>query len=146
MTLREDAQYIIERALAAVMPDQAVERALKGLSPEADRIHLIAAGKAAWRMARAALQQLGDRVCQGLVVTKYGHSEGELPRTRIIEAGHPVPDQNSVLGAETAIRMVTPLQQGDTVLLSPACTAFDQFRDFEARGHAFCALVREMKA
>lgn len=31
--------------------------------------------------------------------------------------------------------------KGDTVLLSPACTAFDQFRDFEARGRAFKTLV-----
>ena len=116
MTLREDAQYIINKALAAVMPDKAVQRALKGLPPEADRVHLIAAGKAAWQMAHAALQQLGERVCEGLVITKYGHAGSELPRTRIIEAGHPVPDQNAVLGAEAAIEMVTPLQQDDTVL------------------------------
>ena len=33
---------------------------------------------------------------------------------------------------------------GDVVLLSPACASFDQFRDFEARGDAFRALVREL--
>ena len=32
--------------------------------------------------------------------------------------------------------------KGDTVLLSPACTAFDQFPDFEKRGHSFKELVR----
>ncbi len=36
-------------------------------------------------------------------------------------------------------------REGDTVLLSPGCTAFDQFRDFEHRGDTFCALVEEWK-
>ena len=34
---------------------------------------------------------------------------------------------------------------GDAVLLSPGCTAFDQFRDFEERGNVFCALVNALK-
>ena len=34
---------------------------------------------------------------------------------------------------------------GDAVLLSPGATAFDQFRDFEARGEAFCRLVAGLK-
>jgi UDP-N-acetylmuramoylalanine--D-glutamate ligase len=33
---------------------------------------------------------------------------------------------------------------GEIVLLSPACASFDQFRDFEARGDAFRALVKEL--
>ncbi|WP_268633672.1 hypothetical protein [Paenibacillus alginolyticus] len=37
-----------------------------------------------------------------------------------------------------AHKLATP---GDTVLLSPACTAFDQYRNFEKRGRHFAELV-----
>ncbi|NBU85140.1 MAG: UDP-N-acetylmuramoyl-L-alanine--D-glutamate ligase [Sphingomonadaceae bacterium] len=42
---------------------------------------------------------------------------------------------------EAATRAALP---GETVLLSPACASFDQFRDFEARGDAFRALVEAL--
>lgn len=42
---------------------------------------------------------------------------------------------------EAAARAALP---GETVLLSPACASFDQFRDFEARGDAFRALVEAL--
>ena len=77
---------------------------------------LVAVGKAAWQMANSAAQLLGDRIDEGLVVTKHGHSRGPIRDFRIIEAGHPVPDENSYLGAQAALELVDPLGQEDHVL------------------------------
>ena len=52
--LREDAKYIYTRAIEAVLPDEAVRRALDG-ADFPGRVILVAAGKAAWRMASAAV-------------------------------------------------------------------------------------------
>ena len=55
--LREDAKYIYTRAIEAVLPDEAVRRALDGQSFPG-RVILVAVGKAAWRMASAAVSAL----------------------------------------------------------------------------------------
>ena len=71
MLLREHANKIIEAALAAAMPDAAVCAALEKVEFADGRLVLIAAGKAGWQMAKAAHDQLGDRVDRGIVITKY---------------------------------------------------------------------------
>jgi glycerate 2-kinase len=66
---------------------------------EFERIVVLGAGKASASMAAGLEQVLGDRIAEGVVVVKYGHTE-ELERIRLIEAGHPVPDEQGVRGAE----------------------------------------------
>ncbi len=114
-TLRRDADAIIRSSLNAVLPDEAVRRALKTFAPRGGRVLLVAAGKAAWQMAHAAVEALG-RVDGGVVVTKYGHVKGEIPGVTCCEAGHPVPDENSFAATKKALALVQGLTAEDTVL------------------------------
>ncbi len=114
-TLRRDADEIICSSIQAVLPDKAVCRALEDFQPGGGRVLLVAAGKAAWQMAHAAVQALG-RVDGGVVVTKYGHVKGEIPGISCYEAGHPVPDDNSFAATEKALALVQGLTEEDTVL------------------------------
>ncbi|MBR0465074.1 MAG: DUF4147 domain-containing protein [Clostridia bacterium] len=112
---REDADYIVRTAIDAVLPEAAVARALSNVELTG-RVVLLAVGKAAWRMAKAAYDELGPRVDSGMVITKYGHSQGPIGAFRIFEAGHPVSDENGFRATEAAIRMVQGLIDQDTVL------------------------------
>ena len=113
--LRQDADRIISASLRAVLPDEAVGRALEEFVPGKGRTLLVAAGKAAWQMAKAAVEVLG-RVDGGVVVTKYDHVKGEIPGVVCCEAGHPVPDENSFSATAKALALVEGLSKEDTVL------------------------------
>ena len=111
--LHRDAETIIRRSIQAVLPDEAVRRAL------ADRtfpgkVVLVAVGKAAWQMAKAAADVMS--IEKGIVITKYGHSGGILPGLSCYEAGHPVPDENSFLATQAAVDLISDLSETDTVL------------------------------
>ena len=80
------------------------------------RLILVAAGKAAWEMARAAHERLGGRIDAGVVVTKYDYSRGPLGSLEIYEAGHPVPDENSYRATARALEVVSGLTEADSVL------------------------------
>ena len=113
--LRQKADQIIREALAAVMPDNAVEKALKDYHGAGGRTILVAAGKAAWQMAAAAVRVLGH-VDDGIVITKYEHVKGEIPGVECLEAGHPVPDENSFAATRKALEKVRKLAEQDTVI------------------------------
>ena len=114
-SMRQIADEIIRASIRAVQPDEAVRRALQGKTFPG-RVVLVAAGKAAWQMAKAAHDCLGDRIDAGVVVTKYGHVMGPIGNFLCREAGHPVPDENSFAGTQAALDLVQDLQERDTVL------------------------------
>ncbi|MFW5486843.1 MAG: glycerate kinase type-2 family protein [Desulfovibrio sp.] len=69
-----------------------------------NRIWLLGAGKASGRMALAFETILGERIEKGFVCVKYGHTE-KLKRCTLVEAGHPVPDENGVAAARQILEM-----------------------------------------
>lgn len=114
--LRRDAEAIMAGAIEAVRPDEAVRRALSTMELEG-RIYLVAVGKAVWQMAKAALAHLTKPIERGMVITKYGHVQTELPGVQCFEAGHPVSDENGYRATEAVLDMTANLTKEDTVLL-----------------------------
>ena len=78
MTLREETNQIIQKSIQAVLPDEAVAKALQGRTFGPGKIYLVAVGKAGWQMGKAAAEILQDKLEAGVVVTKYGHALGEI--------------------------------------------------------------------
>ena len=113
--LRKHAEIIIQAAIAAVQPDAAVKRVLEDMEFPG-RVVLVAAGKAAWQMAKAAYDCLGDRIEKGVVGTKYGQVKGPIANFDCREAGHPVPDDNYFSATQAALDLVSDLGEEDTVL------------------------------
>lgn len=113
--LHEHAQTIIDDTLKQVQPHAAVQRALEGCTFPGKCI-VIAIGKAAWTMAKAASDLLGNTIDHGVVLTKYDHSQGEIPGFIITEGGHPLVDENSIAGTEKILAAVENLTEKDTVV------------------------------
>ena len=121
MTLRQQSEYIIRHALHNVLPDEAVKAVLTGdrfrsVVDDSGKLYLVAIGKAAWQMAQAAAEILDDRLDGGIVLTKYDHVKGEIQHVECLEAGHPVPDENSFEGTQKILDMTAGLSPEDVVL------------------------------
>lgn len=114
--IRDDAKAVIDAALLASQPDTAVKKALAEMPSYTGKLVLVAIGKAAWQMAKAAYDEFSERIDDGIVITKHGHSKGEIGRLKIREAGHPVPDKYSYRATAEAIDLVKNLCKEDMVL------------------------------
>ena len=116
MGLRHDCDTIVKEAVAQVRPDAAVVRALSGRAFGSGKLILVSVGKAAWSMADAAWRSLARKPDEGIVITKYDHSQGPIGTLEIREAGHPVPDENTFSASARALELTEGLSSEDTVL------------------------------
>jgi len=108
-------------ALLRAMFDAAVARADPLLRvPEflppypGGRVVVVGAGKAAARMA-LAVERAWPGPLTGLVVTRYGHGE-PCRRIEVVQAAHPVPDEQGTAAAARILELVRPLGPDDLVL------------------------------
>lgn len=116
MNIISDAKKIIQTAIQASLPDQAVKKAINGKTFEfKGKVIVIAIGKAAWNMAKAAAENIPHPIDRGIILTKYGHAQGDLEGFTILEAGHPLPDENTISGTNTILNAVSDLTEQDTV-------------------------------
>jgi glycerate 2-kinase len=122
--VRKDLEEIWAAGLAAADPERAVGRALaiedgaivvEGTRFTPERVFVVAAGKAAGTMAKAAEKLLGDKVSGGLVVTKDGHDAGPDDFDAVF-ASHPEPDERGVEAAREVQEFVGSLGEGDLLV------------------------------
>jgi glycerate 2-kinase len=99
-------------AIAAADPQLIVARHLP--SPPKGKTYVAAAGKAAASMA-AAVESTWKGPLEGIAITRYGHG---LPtkRIRVVEAGHPVPDEAGEKAAREILERVKALGPDDLLL------------------------------
>ena len=122
---KELALKIMEYALMESDPYIAVKKALRLKDRELmvssksfkimGKVYVISVGKAACPMAKAVEEVLGDLIAGGVAVTKYGYCE-ELSKLKVIEAGHPLPDENSVKAAEAGLRIADSVGPEDILI------------------------------
>jgi hydroxypyruvate reductase len=117
-SLRRSAAAILQAGLDAAAPGPLVRSVLASstsLLPARGRIVLVAAGKAAGAMARAARDVLGDRLESGIVVSS--ERVEPLDRVRVVVAGHPLPDRRGLAAGRAVERLAEDLGRGELLLL-----------------------------
>jgi len=125
--LRADAITIFRASLEAVDPVNAVKTHLKRNGNRLElqgqehdlgkfkNVYVVGMGKAAASMAKAVEDILGDRLTEGIVNVKYGHTV-PLEKIKVNEAGHPVPDEKGVEGTREIIELLGKTGEEDLVI------------------------------
>lgn len=115
---KETITKIWYEAVNHVKGEKAVQTVLENTSiPRPDQI--LAIGKAAPSMMKAAIThyQSEKTAINGLVITKYNHSEDLAPLINQYECGHPIPDENSLQAGQAALNLITSMQEDTRLLL-----------------------------
>jgi glycerate 2-kinase len=127
--MRRDAEAIFLAGVKAVNAREAIQRHCRLQGGDhldidgkiydlatVDRLIVVGGGKAASIMAQAMEDLLGNRIDDGLICVKYGHT-APLNRIRTVEAGHPLPDANGAAAAHQIFGLVQSATEKDLVVV-----------------------------
>ena len=112
--LREDVNLTIEKLIEEINPYDRTKDCINSLHFNSGKKILVSIGKAAWTMAKAVSDNLD--IDDGVVITKYNHSKGEIKNLKVFEAGHPIMDDNSIKACEYALSLTSHLNENDNVI------------------------------
>ncbi|ADB57313.1 glycerate kinase type-2 family protein [Archaeoglobus profundus] len=84
--------------------------------PIRGKVYVLGFGKASCPMAKALEDLMIDKIEEGLVITKYGYSL-PLRKIEVVEAGHPIPDENSLKGALKGVELAKKVDKDDTLIV-----------------------------
>ncbi len=127
MNIRSIAEQIFLAGVESVLPDKLIstkicsdDNCLKidQLSFPLDaieNIYVIGAGKASAMMGEAVEKILTGRITKGFIVVKYGYLR-RLKYIRVMEAGHPVPDENGLIATEEILKIAEIASHNDLVI------------------------------
>ena len=105
-------RQMFDAAISAALPAKTLPAYLP--APPKGRTLVIGCGKAAASMARAVEDHWPGELA-GMVVTRYGYSV-PTRRIEVVEAAHPVPDENGRQAAQRMLQLVQGLSADDLVL------------------------------
>lgn len=129
---REHIKFLFQKGIEAALPVNLFKRFITlqnnlliinsiNNSPQTfdlnnyENIYVTGAGKASCSMAGALEEILAGKINSGIVVTKYGFTK-PLRKLKILEASHPVPDNNSVKAADEILNLINSAGKNDLVI------------------------------
>lgn len=125
----KDARQILDAGLKAVDPYELIHLQIKRAGDtltfksgfkldlsKYDRVYILGVGKGVAPMAAAMSEILDADLQGGNVIVKYGHGQ-QIPGIKLYEAGHPIPDENTIQSTRAVLKDTENLRSNDLVFV-----------------------------
>ncbi len=125
--LLQEFSFLVNSAIKSVLPKTIFQEKIKIHNSllkieniqinldEYKNIYVIGFGKASSAMASELEKLLGDRITNGIIITKYGFKT-LTKKIKVYEAGHPLPDKNTLLYSNNILKMLKQTSAQDLII------------------------------